>query len=38
MVIKLYKSSPDLTSPNADVHMFRGDVLQLDPFENNLFV
>jgi hypothetical protein len=24
MVLKLYKSSLDLTSPYADVHMFRG--------------
>jgi hypothetical protein len=38
MVLKLYKSSPNLTSPYANMHMFRGDVLQLDLFKTNLFV
>jgi hypothetical protein len=32
MVIKLYKHSPNLTSPFAsDAHIKGGDVLQLDP-------
>jgi hypothetical protein len=32
LVLKLYKSSPDLTSPYAhDAHVYGEDVLQLDP-------
>jgi hypothetical protein len=38
-VLKLYKSSPDLTSPYAnDAHVKGEDVLQLDSLETNLFV
>jgi hypothetical protein len=39
LVLKLYKSSPDLTSPYAnDAHVEGEDVLQLGSFETNLFV
>jgi hypothetical protein len=39
LVLKLYKSSPDLTSPYAnDAHVSGEDVLQLDSLETNLFV
>jgi hypothetical protein len=32
VVLKLYKISPDLTSPYANgAHIYGGDVLQLDP-------
>jgi hypothetical protein len=31
LVLKLYKSSPDLTSPYADVHMFGGMCYNLIP-------
>jgi hypothetical protein len=38
-VLKLYKSSPDLTSPYAnDAQVEWEDVLQLDSLETNLFV
>jgi hypothetical protein len=39
LVLKSYKSSPDLTSPYAnDAHVEGEDVLQLGSFETNLFV
>jgi hypothetical protein len=38
LVLKLYKSSPNLTSPYAnDAHVKGEDVLQLDSFETNVF-
>jgi hypothetical protein len=39
LVFKLYKSSLYLTSPYAnDTHVQGEDVLQLDSFQNNVFV
>jgi hypothetical protein len=39
LVLKLYMSSLDLTSPYANVAHVKGkDVLQLDSLETNLFV